>query len=184
MTRERSELETLAWTLSIYPRLARTAAETEDGLKRASEAVRIAEDIGNPSVQVTALGAVGIAEVALGRFQDATVTLDSALSEARERQLALFEEATLLTHLARARLGTGAGTTAQRAADEAVAVAHRQGARVVESLALLTRARVRRATGKPPRDVEADLAAALTLARETGATAYEREIEAERLALS
>jgi len=180
MTRERSELETLAWTLSIYPRLACTSAETEEGLKLASEAVRIADDIGNPAVRVTALGAVGIAEIALGRFQDATLTLESALADARHRQLALFEEASLLIHLARARLGAGDGASAQPIADEAVAVAHRQGARVVESLALLTRARVRQTTGMPVGDVEADLAAALILARETGATAYEREIQAEQ----
>jgi adenylate cyclase len=182
MTRERREPESLAWTLSIYPRLARTVPEFEEALKHASEAVRIAEDIGHPSVHVTALGAVGIAKIGLGRFEDAAATLETALSRARDLHVALFEEATLLTHLARARTGLGDGHGAERTAGEAVAVARRQGARVLECLALLTRARVRRATGHPVEQVEADLAAALDLARITGATAYEGEIEAEQRA--
>ena len=55
-----------------------------------------------------------------------------------------------------------------------------QGAAVIECLALLTRARITRATDGGADEVAADLAAALALARETGATAYEGEIEAER----
>jgi hypothetical protein len=54
----------------------------------------------------------------------------------------------------------------------------------VECLALLTRARILKSTGAVTDDVEADLLAALTLARDTGATAYEAEIEAERASLS
>jgi hypothetical protein len=61
-----------------------------------------------------------------------------------------------------------------------VEVAHRQGSTVLECAALLARARINRATGGPAAEVAADLAAALTLARQTGATAYEAEIEAER----
>ncbi|MGH9041538.1 MAG: hypothetical protein ACRDZ3_15055 [Acidimicrobiia bacterium] len=146
-------------------------SEIEEGFRLASEAVRIAEDIGNPSIRVTAVVAVGIAEMGVGRFEDAVLTLQTALSEARELKVAIFEEATLLTHLSRAHLGAGDGAAARAAADEAVAVAQRQGARVSEALALLTRARVRRATGAPPGEVDADLAAALDLARVTGATA-------------
>jgi adenylate cyclase len=180
LTRERSEAETLAWSHSIYPRLARTPAEIDEGLKHAAEAVRIAEDIGNPAVRVTALGAVGVAEIALGRAGDAVSSLETALAQARDLGVALFEEPTLLIHLARALLDAGEGEGAARAADEAVTVARGQGASVVECLALLTRAGVRRALGADPPTVEADLAAALHLARQTGATAYEQEIEAAK----
>jgi class 3 adenylate cyclase len=48
----------------------------------------------------------------------------------------------------------------------------------MECFALLTRARILAATGSDNDDVEADLLAALALARETGATTYEAEIEA------
>jgi tetratricopeptide (TPR) repeat protein len=183
LARERSEPETLAWTLSIYPRLARTSAEAEDGLARAQEAVRVAEDFGNPMVQVSALGAVGVAELSLGRFGEAAATLERALDLARARQVALFEESPLLVHLARAYIGAGDGEAARRAADEAVEVAHRQGAPVVQCFALLTRARLCRATGDPP-GAAADLATALGLAQETGASGYEAEIKAEQADLA
>ncbi len=178
LTRERSEAETLAWTLSIYPRLGRTGGEAEDVLKHATEAVRIADDIGNPAVRVTPLAAVGIAEVELGRFGEAADLVHRPL-----RGPGAPGRPVRGSHPAHppqpGSPRTGERAAAREAADEAVAVAHRQGARVTESLALLTRARVRQATGAATGEVEADLAAALVLARETGATAYEREIEAE-----
>jgi hypothetical protein len=59
------------------------------------------------------------------------------------------------------------------AADEAVELARRQGARVHECLALLTRGRVGRSSGATTDAVGADLAAALTLAAEVGALTYE-----------
>jgi hypothetical protein len=49
----------------------------------------------------------------------------------------------------------------------------------VECPALIIRARINRATGGPVADVTADLDAALVLARDMGATAYEAEIDAE-----
>jgi hypothetical protein len=91
-----------------------------------------------------------------------------------------FEEAKLLIDRARARLGLGEHDGARQSATEAVDVARRQGAPVIETLALLTRARVSRATGARADVVAADLSAALALAQETGATASEAEIEAER----
>jgi adenylate cyclase len=176
--RDRAEAEFIARTLSVYPRLARTPDEFEASLEHAHEAVRIAEDSGYTWTHVLALGAVGIALVGLGRFPEAERTLSQALAEARQRQVALFEEAKLLVHLARAHLGAGDGGAARATVDQAVEVARRQGARVVECLALLTRARIQKATAGA--NAEADLLAALTLARETGATAYEAEIEADR----
>ncbi len=184
IARDRSESEWIAWPLSVYPRLARTTDEFEASLKHAHEALRIAEDSGNTSGHVQALGAMGIAEVGLGRFPEAADTLSEALAEARQRRVALFEEARMLAHLARARLGSGDPDAARGTAQEAVDVARRQGARIVEGLALLTRARILKATGGTAAEVEGDLASALALARETGATAYEDEIEAERASLS
>ncbi len=127
-----------------------------------------------------ALGAVGIAELGLGRFREAAESVREALAEARQHQVVLFEEARLLTHLGRAQLGLGDREGALRGASDAVDVARRQGARVTECLALLSRARIRRATGAPAGDVEADLASALVLPRETEASAYEAEIAAEQ----
>jgi tetratricopeptide (TPR) repeat protein len=180
IARARGEAEWISWNLSAYPRLARTPNEFEASLKGAHEALRIAEDTGNTSSQVVALGGVGIAEVGLGHFAEAVETLEQALAEARQRQVALFEEARMLAHLARAHLGLGQTQAALQAADEAVEVARRQGARVLECLALLTRAQVGRSTGiAGEQAVIADLDAALSLVKETGAVAYEPFIREE-----
>ena len=55
---------------------------------------------------------------------------------------------------------------------------------MVECLALLTRGRILRDTAGRAEEVDADLASALVLARETEATANEKELEAERASLS
>jgi len=176
VARNRGEAEWIAWALSVYPRLARTPDEIKASLERAQEAVRIAEDSGNTSNHVLALGAVGVAEIGLGRYPEAARALEQALAEARQRQVALFDEARLLVHLARAHLGMGDASGARQAADEAVNVGHRQGARVVECLALLTRGQVLRATAGPEDAILADLRAALDLVNETGALVYEPPI--------
>jgi hypothetical protein len=60
-----------------------------------------------------------------------------------------------------------------------VDVARRQGARVHECLALLTRAKVARSGSAISAEVAADLGAALTLVREVGALTYEPFIREE-----
>jgi hypothetical protein len=120
IARERADAEWIAWTLSVYSRLARTPDEFEASLERAHEAVGVAEDSGNTSAHVLALEAVGEAQIGLGRFSDAAVTIEQALVEARQRQIALFEEARLLLHLARSHLGCGDRDVARGTASEAV----------------------------------------------------------------
>jgi len=127
---------------------------------------------------IIALGAIGAAQNRLGRFDDAVAALTPALAEARGTNVARFEEVRILVALAVAHLGKDDGQAALRTADEAVEVARRQGAGVVECLALCTRGRVRRTTGKPD-EAAADLDAALALAAQTGALSYEPAIREE-----
>jgi hypothetical protein len=117
-----------------------------------------------------------------GRPAEAITICEQALAEAREHRTGLFEEPSLLAHMARARLDAGMPNDAVMSADEGVDVARRQGSRVVECLALLTRAQVRRATGgcSTDGDLRADLDAALVLATKTGALTYEPFIREER----
>jgi class 3 adenylate cyclase/tetratricopeptide (TPR) repeat protein len=178
--RRHVDLDFVAWAWWVAARLAHTEAEFQAALAGASEAASSAEASGHTWVHVLALGGIGVAELGLGRCFDAAQTLERALVEAREHKTALFDEAQLIAYLARVRLCLGEADTARAAATEAVEVARRQGARIVECFALLTRARILHATGGDPDDVEDDLAAALILARETGAAAYEAEIRAEQ----
>ena len=179
-TRDRSEAEFNAWTLSMAPRLARSEAELTSALTAATAAATSTEAAGNTAGLVIALGGVGHAEVGLGRYSDAVEHLERGLLEGRRFGTGLMEEAKMLVDLARARLGLAQATEAREVAHEAVETARRQGATVVECAALLARARITRGTGGPAEDVATDLASALTLARETGASALEAEIEAER----
>src|SRR5207247_5794233 len=106
---------------------------------------------------------------------------ERALVEARSRRSGLWFEVEILTWLAEARLRAGDSAGAATAAEEAVTVARRQGAQVAECQALLTRARVARATdsGQSHEAVLADLNSAQTLVHETGALTYEPSIHEE-----
>jgi tetratricopeptide (TPR) repeat protein len=171
--------EWVIWARSVAPRLAADKAELEACLEACRECHRQAVASGNISTIPVALGGIGIAEIGLGRFADAVGTLEQALTEARGHHTGLFEEGRHLVHLARARLGAGDGDGALGTATEAIDVSRRQGASIVECFALLTRARIRRAIASVPTAITADLETALALARQTGAAAYETEIEAE-----
>ena len=173
--RERHEAEHLVWTLCLSARLADLTGADHHASDAAAEAVRVADEAGNAIVRPMALQARGIAALLAARPDTAAEDFSLALAEARERRAGLAEEASLLAHLARAHVALGDTQAARQDAAEAVEVARRQGARIVEVLALLTRAQVLRTTGDDA-DLEtarADLDAALALVHETGAVAYE-----------
>lgn len=179
MARERSEIEMVSWTLAVSTRLSYDAGDEEDLRPSAAEAARMSGDSGNLALHVIASQALGMAELAAGRWEEAAVTLATALSESRQHRVGLCEEASLLAYLALGLLGIGDKAAAVTRAEEAVAVARGQGARVLECLALLTRARIRRETNGLADAVDEDPIAALTLAEETGAGTYEPFIREE-----
>ena len=175
----RAEPETLAWALAGQPWLAWLAGEQRDTLAAATEAMRLGEDTGNMASVVLGLEGVALAHLTTGRPTEAVAACEKALVEARSHRTGLFAEASLLTHLARARLATADMDGAVTAADEAVAIARCQGARVVECLALVTRAHVLRASGRPDGGVIDDLRTALSLVSATGALTFEPFIREE-----
>lgn len=179
LAREQHDGEWQVWSLAFAAHGARTTAECERALALAEEGMRLAGEFGDTAAGIIAAGAAGAAEIGLSRHAEAAEHLAGALADARRSRLALFEEARLLANLACAHLGQGDDEAARAGADEAVAVARRQGARLIEIHALLTRARIGRATGAEPAVVRADLDAARTLAIATGATAYAAEADAE-----
>jgi len=184
--RERPSPEWDAWTLSLVPRLADWTGEPDDAVGAAAhEAVRVAEDSGFAAAHVTALQAMGVAELLHGNPSGAAATFELALNEAREHGSGLQEEASLLAYLTRALLAMGDEYTARArtAAEEAVAVAHRQGARVVECAALLIRAQVLREASADLDQARVDLDAADRLAADTGAATYAASLAEERARL-
>jgi tetratricopeptide (TPR) repeat protein len=176
--RLRAEPDPLCWALTLAGRLAWLTGEG-DGLASAAEALRIAEETGNVAGLVLALGSLALSELAAGRPSLAVAACERALREMREHQSGRFEEGPVLAHLARARLAEGDGAGAVDAVIGAVTVAVRQQAKVVECLALLTRAQMLRATDGDRNDISGDLDAALVLVSETGALSYEPFIREE-----
>jgi hypothetical protein len=174
LARERAEAEMVCWVLCTSVRIVDLAGGSGDTVAMADEAVRISEDTGNRAFHLAALNAVGVANIGAGRWEEAAAALTRGVEEGRARGLH-FEEGRLLAHLARARLMGGDAPGARQAADEAVEVASRQGARVLACHALLVRARVRRVTegGVAGDAILGDIESALTLVAEIGATTYE-----------
>jgi adenylate cyclase len=179
LVRPRVEPETLSWTLAMRPLLAWLSGDGTDTSAAAAEAVRVAEESGNPASLMVALEGQALTHLMAGRPADAAAACERALTVAREKRSGLFAEASVLAHLALARLAAGEKVAAGSAADEAVEVARRQGARVYECLALLARARVARSASGTTDAVSADLDAALTLVSEVGALTYEPFIREE-----
>jgi thioesterase domain-containing protein len=99
----------------------------------------------------------------------------------RDRRAGLVWEARVLAGLAQAYLGRGDAARALATAEEAVAVAQRQGARTFECDAQVALARVllRSQGAKGKREIEAALARALSLVEETGARVHEPFIRVE-----
>ena len=176
--RLRAEPDPLCWALTLAGRLAWLSGEG-DGLAAAAEAVRIGEETGNIVGLVLGLQSVALSELAAGRPSLAVAACERALREVRDHRTGLFEEGSVLAHLARARLAAGDPAGAVDAAIDAVTVAVRQQARVVECLALLIRAQTLRAIDGDVDDICADLDAAIALVSETGAVTYEPFIREE-----
>ena len=179
LVREHRQTELKAWGFPILAHLAYMAGDGEAGLALAEEARRLSVDIGNRFTLILALEAMGIAQLAEGRPQEAQASLTQALDEARTHRCGLSDEASVLAHLAEAHHAARELTAARLVADEAVETARRQGARILACLALIIRAQVLRASGGEEAAVLTDLEAAMALVHETGALTYEPFIHEE-----
>jgi tetratricopeptide (TPR) repeat protein len=178
--RPRGEPETVGWALALLPFLAWFTGDGVDTSTPAAEAVKVAEETGNPASLIVSLEGLALTYLMTGRPADAAAACERALAVGRDKRTGLYLEASVLAHLAKARLADGDPVAALASADEAVVVSRRQGSRVHECLALLTRAQVRAAGSGSTAAVGEDLDAALTLAGETGALTYEPFIREER----
>jgi len=185
LARQRSETESVIWTLSVYPHLDLYTGEDRQALAAAREAVRLAEDSGNAMLLSIALQGLGIGLLSTGQATEAAEALRRAVDDARDRGGIRMEDAAALSHLARAHAMAGDHDAGRRAAEEAVSVAREQEARVRECLALLTRAQILRFQGATAAAaVEGDIADGLTLAHQLGARTYAPFLHEERARLT
>ena len=184
--RERSVMELVAWALPAHSLIAYLAGDGTGAVGRAAEVVGLAEELGLPFHSVLALQGLGAACLADGRGEEAIRPLQDALSLARDRHVAVFEESSLLAYLADGHLQSGDGDAAIRAAEEAVAVARAQRARVHECQALILHARALRSVAgrKARKAVAADLTDARSAIDEVGARPWLPFLHEERAQLA
>ncbi len=183
-TRAHGGYEMVSWILSTYPWMIDVAGIDRDTTQLAAEAVRLTDEAGNRTWRAFAVAALGVAHLHARRWPEAVATLTGALDDGRVRGIRC-EEAKLCAFLARARLLGGDAAGAKQAADESVALAVRQGAKVLSCLSLLTRAAILRLT-EPDRNrnqIEADVDAALLLVEDTGSRVYAPLLREERARL-
>ncbi|MGQ0465271.1 MAG: adenylate/guanylate cyclase domain-containing protein [Sporichthyaceae bacterium] len=141
----------------------------------AARQLAAARDSGDVWGAVRAVWAQAVAALLGGSPGKAATLLDAALAEVRERRCGLQEEAVLLAYRARAHGVHGDRHVARSTAAEAVAVAQRQGAALVECLAHLVRTRVLREGAADAADLQEarlSLESGQRLAAATGAGTY------------
>jgi adenylate cyclase len=173
LARPRGEPETVSYSLATRPFLAWLTGDTEPHLADAAEAVRLAEQTGNPAALVMALEGTALGHLVARNSADAIAASRRALTLAREEHCALYEEASLLAYLALAYGDAGNAPAAKDAAEEAVEAARRQGAMVNECLALLVRARLGRLATRDHTTVADDIAMNRALVVKVGARTFE-----------
>jgi adenylate cyclase len=185
--RDPEDTELLVPFLGTSAVLARWRGEGEaEALARAGEAFEIAERGGSSHARVQALNSLGLAHILMQDWSAAIEALEDALATAREHRTGLHIEALLLTHLARAQLGLGESERACQTADQALAVAQHQGARLLELDAQLARAHAlgahegARARGA----IERALECAGALLEETAGTSFAPLVHLERARLA
>ncbi|HUR75868.1 MAG TPA: AAA family ATPase, partial [Sporichthya sp.] len=186
---QRPTAEWSSWALSLVAPVADWTGDPAlvDEAGRAAERARnVADDSGNVAAGVRALQASGIAALLAGHPADAVDAFTEGLARARKHRSGLFEEGNLLAHLARGLLARTDVVAARAAGTEAVAVARRQRAAVVECFAHLIRARIWRETSAGPSDIEVareSLTAGERLAVDVGADTYAAFLAEERARL-
>jgi class 3 adenylate cyclase/tetratricopeptide (TPR) repeat protein len=180
--RQRGEFEMIVLAQAAFARLAHLTGEDLELAERAAEILRIGRDTANVWVQVLGVQAQAVFHLLDGQAEAAADLVVEALASARAQHSGLCEEASLLAHLARARLVLGDLDAATKAADEAVDVARHQGGHVLACQALVTRAQVHRTARRSA--AAADLDAAALAVAETGAAVFEPFIAEERARLA
>jgi hypothetical protein len=147
----------------------------------AREAVEIAERIGSVVSRVHAWFYVGLGEHLRGHWPHAIEAIERAEAIARERGSGVESRAERLARLGEAHLGLGDPQRARALVEEAARTAHRQAQVINEIDASLALARVLLGSAGPAAraEIEAALARALALVEQTGAKAFEPQVQVE-----
>jgi class 3 adenylate cyclase len=181
LAREQGDLETVGFSHTWSALHAYFLGEPEAALGHGQQALEIAERIGHSFTLVWGWLWLGGAERMRGEWRRAIEALERSLAIAKERRTAVEGDAWRLAMLGESYLGLGDVERARALVEEGLEIAHARGQLSTEPHASLAQARVLLGSnGTAARaEIEAALARALELARDTGAKAYEPLVHVE-----
>jgi adenylate cyclase len=181
IAREQGDVEVVGFAHGCTAWLAYFQGEPEAALGHAQQALEIAERIGSSFSRAWAWLFLGLAERMRGEWRLAIDALERSIAIARDGRTATEGDAWRLAALGESYLGLGDPGRARALVAEGVEIGRAQGHVSFESYANLALARVLLGSaGTAARaEIEAALARALELARETGAKAYEPLVHVE-----
>jgi adenylate cyclase len=181
LAREQGDAETVGLSHSVFAWLAYFLGEPEAALAHARQALELAERIGSSFSRAWAWSHLGFAERMRGEWRPAVEVLERSLAIAREGRTALERDGFRLALLGESYLGLGDAQRARVLAAEGLEIAHARGNPSDETYASLALARVLLGSAGPAarEQIEAALARALELERDTGAKAYEPLVHVE-----
>jgi adenylate cyclase len=183
LARQHGDLENLGWSHDWSVSLQEFAGDAEAALRHAQEAMECAERSGSSFSLVGAYQSLAKAHRLAGRPERAVPLLEQAHALACERRVGQDDQVERLRHLAEACLACGDGRRARSFAEEAVAVARRQGMAMYEPQALLALARARLA-GEDLPAAESALAEAEAVAGAVGLASLRPLLLLERAELA
>jgi adenylate cyclase len=181
LAREHGDIETVGWSHQMSATLAYFAGEPETALGHAQQALEIAERNGGSFSRAWSWALVGQAERMRGEWQRAIEALERSLEISRERRAAAEADAFRLPELGEAYLGLGDVERARALVEQGLEIAHANGHRANEIQANLALARVLLGSAglAARQEIEAALARALELVRDTEAKASEPLVHVE-----
>jgi adenylate cyclase len=180
IAREQGDIEAVGFSHALSAWLAVFQGEPEAALGHARQYLEIAERIGSSYSRDEAWALLGWGETLRGQWRSAVDVLERSAAIAREGRSSAFD-ALRLALLGESYLGLGDPARARALVTKGVETARAQGNIVFETLATRSLARVLLGSaGAAARvQIEAALARALQLVRETGAKANEPLVHVE-----
>jgi tetratricopeptide (TPR) repeat protein len=185
IAREQGDMESVGISHGLSAWLAVFQGEPEAALGHARQALEAAERIGSSYSRDQAWFSLGWAETLRGQWPSAVEALERSAAIARESRSVAFD-ALRLALLGESYLGLGDPERALDLVTKGVETARAQGNVVSEMVATLSLARVLRGSaGAAAREqIEAALARALQLVRETSAKVHEPLVHVEAAELA
>ena len=181
LARERGDIEVVGLAHAWRTVFAWLSGETETAVADARQALEIAERIGDSFSRAIAWAILGVAELLTGEWQRAIEPLQRSQTIARERRTSLEQEPWRLIRLGESHLALGDLDRARTLIKAGVELARARGQAGHELDASISLARVLLASDGPKArgEVEATLARARELARQTEAKTFVPMIHVE-----